>query len=58
MSSVEFNTSKDTLLDKYDMIYLGGDNSAIKNPEDWNAKHGHVYFKEGDTYTNGPSRRR
>lgn len=55
MSSVEFNTSKDTLLDKYDMIYLGGDNSAIKNSIDWKADHGHVYFKDGDTYTIGQS---
>lgn len=56
MSSVEFNTSKDTLLDKYDMIYLGGDNSAIKNAEDWadNSK-GHIYFKEGDYYAQGGS---
>ncbi len=31
MSSVEFATSRKTLLDNYDAIYIGGNNSAIKD---------------------------
>ncbi len=33
MSTQEFNASKATLTDNYDMIYIGGNNSAIKTEE-------------------------
>ncbi len=35
MSSAEFNASLDSLNDTYDMIYIGGDNSAIKPVATW-----------------------
>ena len=55
MSSAEFAASKDTLLDSYDMIYFGGDTSAvtsdsylysIKN----NMQFYRMYRHNGDTY--------
>ena len=51
MSTYEFNTSTKTLLDNYDAIYIGGDNSGIKS--DWkNGNKYKMYFKYGDTYDN------
>ena len=57
MSSVEFNTSRDTLLDNYDAIYIGGNNSAIKDVSyfitsgrDGNAAVYNMYFHQGGSY--------
>ncbi len=35
MSTAEFNASLDTLNDTYDIIYIGGDNSAVKPVKYW-----------------------
>ncbi len=55
MSSAEFNTSRETLLDSYDAIYIGGDNSAIKNENLWFSKKNGLdyytmYYHTGDAY--------
>ncbi len=55
MSSSEFNTSRETLLDSYDAIYIGGDNSAIKNENLWFSKKNGLdyytmYYHNGDAY--------
>ena len=53
MSTYEFNTSTKSLLDNYDAIYIGGDNSSIKASNYWrsadNQKY-NMYFKYGETY--------
>lgn len=41
MSSAEFAASKDTLLDSYDMIYIGGNTSSVQDTK---------YLKSGDNY--------
>lgn len=54
MSSTEFNGSKKSLLDNYDAIFIGGDNSAYKSDNYWYNKDGNyytVYFHNGDTYS-------
>ena len=56
MSSTEFATSRKTLLDNYDAIYIGGDHSAIKDIDKWYAKQNgykcyNMYFHNGDMYT-------
>ena len=58
MSSVEFNTSRETLLDNYDAIYIGGKNTAIKDAKyiatdgrDGNATVYNMYFHQGGTYS-------
>lgn len=58
MSSVEFNASRKSLIDNYDAIYIGGDNSAIKDSAYWySAKKPYdyytMYFHNGDTYPSG-----
>ena len=55
MSSAEFNTSRETLLDSYDAIYIGGDNSAIKDESLWFSKKNGLdyytmYYHTGDAY--------
>jgi hypothetical protein len=58
MSSYEFNCSKRTCIDNYDMIYIGGDNSAIKDASAFDSSKlssiGHnvynMYFCDGDAY--------
>lgn len=58
MSSYEFNCSKMTLLDNFDAIYIGGDNSAIKTTGAYQtSKLGSIglgvynmYFVNGDAY--------
>ena len=55
MSSAEFAASKDTLLDNYDMIYIGGDTSAINsdaylNSPDKGYQFYRMYRHNGDTY--------
>ena len=55
MSSAEFNTSRETLLDNYDAIYIGGDNSAIKDENLWFSKKNNLdyytmYYHTGDAY--------
>lgn len=55
MSSAEFNTSRETLLDSYDAIYIGGDNSAIKDENLWFSKKNNLdyytmYYHTGDAY--------
>ncbi len=58
MSTYEFNCTKKTLMDNFDAIYIGGDNSAIKSVA---AYHGdklssigldkyNMYFTNGDAY--------
>ncbi len=58
MSTYEFNCTKKTVLDNFDAIYIGGDNSGIKN---LNAYHSsklasigldtyNMYFTNGDAY--------
>ncbi|MBR1675000.1 MAG: DUF5057 domain-containing protein [Eubacterium sp.] len=58
MSTYEFNCTKKTLLDNFDAVYIGGDNSAIKSVA---AYHGdklssislgkyNMYFTNGDAY--------
>lgn len=39
MSSIEFNSSRETIADTYDMIYIGGDDSSLR--------FGTTYFKNG-----------
>ena len=56
MSSTEFAASKDTLLDSYDMIYFGGDTSAItSNSYLHSIKNGMQFYRmyrhNGDTYS-------
>lgn len=49
MSSLEFNTSTKTLLDNYDAIFIGGDNSSIKTQ--WsNGNKYQMYYRYGDNY--------
>lgn len=55
MSSTEFACSRKTLLDNYDAIYIGGDNSAIKDGANWyiNKLGGNyytTYYHNGDVY--------
>lgn len=56
MSSAEFNASRKTLLDNYDAIFIGGDNSAIKKDNAWNTNvnlngnYYRMYGHNGDTY--------
>ncbi|HBZ03642.1 MAG TPA: hypothetical protein DEO83_07530, partial [Lachnospiraceae bacterium] len=54
MSSSEFAASRKTLLDNYDAIYIGGDNSAIKPGDNWYTKgkgnYYNMYFHNGDLY--------
>ena len=55
MSSVEFATSRKSLLDNYDAIYIGGDHSAIKDDDYWYLKklgcnYYTMYFHNGDIY--------
>ena len=60
MSSIEFNTSRETLLDNYDAIYIGGKNTAIKDIK-WipvegragNAAVYNMYYHQGGSYNNG-----
>lgn len=52
MSSAEFNSSRLSLADNYDAIYIGGDNSSIKLSQNWqNGGAYNVYFADGDTNT-------
>lgn len=53
MSSVEFAASKDTLLDSYDMIYIGGDTSSIQDTKYLNAGNSfyRMYRHNGETYS-------
>ena len=61
MSSVELSTSRNTLLDNYDAIYIGGNNSAIKEIQYFsndgrtggNAALYNMYFHQGGSYDNG-----
>ncbi len=60
MSTVEFNTSRNTLADNYDAIYIGGKNTAIKDiryipteGRSGNAAVYNMYFHNGGTYNNG-----
>ena len=55
MSSIQFACSRVSLLDNYDAIYIGGDNSSIKKEEDWytkalGGKVYNMYFHNGDMY--------
>ena len=56
MSATEFAANRRSLLDNYDAIYIGGDNSAIKDINLWytvSTIHGdayNMYFHNGDTY--------
>jgi hypothetical protein len=60
MSTVEFNTSRETILDNFDAVYIGGKNTAIKEIK-WIATDGresnpavyNMYFHNGGTYNNG-----
>jgi len=64
MSSTEFSTSRVTLLDNYDAIYIGGNNSAIRDisylrnmfvggRNSGNAAIYNMYYHNGGTYTKG-----
>ena len=60
MSTVEFNTSRETLMDNYDAIYIGGNYSAIKDIKYWategrsgNAALYNMYFHQAGSYNNG-----
>ena len=46
MSSAEFNASLDSLNDTYDIIYIGGDNSAIKPVYYWYKRQGQNTYNE------------
>ena len=49
MSSAEFNTSRLSLLDTYDAIYIGGDTSGIKFSNKWDNKSKYnMYYRDGD----------
>ena len=58
MSTYEFNCSKKTLLDNFDAVYIGGDNSGIKTTASFNQSKlssigrdiYNMYFTEGDAY--------
>lgn len=51
MSSAEFAASKDTLLDSYDMIYIGGDTSAVTPASYLKSKNWYsMYRHNGETY--------
>jgi hypothetical protein len=55
MSAAEFATSRKTLLDNYDAIYFGGDNSSIKPESKWystdlGGKVYTMYSHNGDTF--------
>ena len=57
MSAEEFQSSRVSLLDNYDLIYIGGNNSAIKDPERFfartvatNATYYTMYYHNGDLY--------
>lgn len=51
MSSEEFAASKDTLLDSYDMIYIGGDTSAVTPASYLKSKNWYsMYRHNGETY--------
>ncbi|SEQ18080.1 hypothetical protein SAMN02910369_01339 [Lachnospiraceae bacterium NE2001] len=52
MSTEEFNTSTKTLLDNYDAIFIGGDNSSIKATW-YNNNQYTMYFRYGDSYPVG-----
>ncbi len=50
MSSAEFNTSRVSLLDSYDAIYIGGDVSGLKEKGSWNNGGTYnMYFRNGDS---------
>ena len=56
MSSTEFACSKDTLLDNYDMIYIGGNNSMVMSDTYLHSpRNGLTYYRmyrhNGDTYS-------
>lgn len=61
MSTIELNTSRDSLLDNYDAIYIGGKNTAIKrinhirdnltDGRSGNAAIYNMYFHSGGTYS-------
>lgn len=58
MSTYEFNASKKTVLDNFDAIYIGGDNSGIKATGSFQTSKlssigltvYNMYFTEGDAY--------
>ena len=58
MSSYEFNCTKKTVLDNFDAVYIGGDNSGIKSIDAFNRnkmasvydKSYNMYFIYGDAY--------
>ncbi len=57
MSSSEFAASRKKLMESYDAIYIGGDNSAIKPADKWYSKslnqgynYYDMYFHSGDLY--------
>ncbi|MCR5148803.1 MAG: DUF5057 domain-containing protein [Eubacterium sp.] len=58
MSSYEFNATKKTVLDNFDVIYIGGDNSGIKATGSFQTSKlssiglnvYNMYFTEGDGY--------
>lgn len=55
MSSAEFAASKVSLLDNYDMIYIGGNSSNLAEPKTLNSyKNAEVFYRmyrhNGDTY--------
>lgn len=67
MSTVEFNTSRETLMDNYDAIYIGGNWTALKssdyiiNQMEGRGRYGRtdnptaysMYYHNGATYNNG-----
>ena len=67
MSTVEFNTSRETLMDNYDAIYIGGNWSALKDVNyivsqmEGRGRYGRannptaysMYYHNGATYNNG-----
>ena len=67
MSTVEFNTSRETLMDNYDAIYIGGNWSALKDANyivsqmEGRGRYGRannptaysMYYHNGATYNNG-----
>ena len=67
MSSVEFNTSRNTLMDNYDAIYIGGkwtalkDSNFIRTQMEGRGRYGRtnnptaysMYYHNGATYNNG-----
>ncbi len=59
MSTVEFNSSRETIMDNYDAIYIGGNYSAIKDLKYWktegrsNPALYQMYFHQAGSYNNG-----